>query len=78
MLSDIHSWQKYLTKIVSSLIYFSEHTVWARCRESLEILLVIFGSINEFGLMCMFVIAPFRCTLYSYFLLVVLLVMLMS
>ena len=61
---------------VSSLIYFSEHTVWARCRKPLKTLLVILGSIHKFGLICMFVIASFRCTLNSHILLVVLLVIL--
>ena len=50
---------------VSPLIYFSEHT--ARCRKPLKTLLVILGSIHEFVLMFMFVIASFRCTLNSYF-----------
>ena len=42
---------------VSSLIYFSEHIVWARYRKLLKKLLVILASIREFGLLCMFVIA---------------------
>ena len=78
MLSYVHSQQTCLLKTVFSLIYFSAHTVWARCRKLLKTLLVINGSIHEFGLMCMFVIAFFQCTLNSYFLLVVLLVMLIS
>ena len=52
-------------KYASSLIYFSEHNMWPRCRKLLKTLLVIFGSILEFGLMRMFVIASFRCTLNS-------------
>ena len=78
MLSYVHSQQTCLLKTVFSLIYFSAHTVWARCRKLLKTLLVINESIHEFGLMCMFVIAFFQCTLNSYFLLVVLLVMLIS
>ena len=78
MFSYVHSRQTCLLKTVSALIYFSEHNVWARCRKPLTTLLVILGSIHEFGLMCMFVIAFFQCTLNSYFLLVVLLVMLIS
>ena len=63
---------------VSSLIYFSEHIVRARYGKPLKTLLDILESIHDFGLICMFMIASFRCTLNSYFLLVVLLVMLMS
>ena len=63
---------------VSSLMYFFEHIVWARCREFLKTLLVILGSVHDFVLICMFLIASFRCALNSYFLLVVPLVMLMS
>ena len=63
---------------LSFLISFSEHTGWVRCRKPFKTFLVILGSINKFGLICIFVIASFRCTLNSYFLLVVLLVMLIS
>ena len=63
---------------VSSFIYVFGHTVGARCRKPLKTLLFILGSIHEIGLMYMFVIASFQCTLNLYFLLVVLLVMLMS
>ena len=65
-------------KCVSSLTYFSEHIVWARCRKPLKAFLIILESIHEFGLICMFGIVYFRFTLDSYFLLVVLLVLLMS
>ena len=63
---------------VSSIVYFSEHPLWSKCRKPLKTLLVILGSIHEFGLMCMFVIVSFQCNLNSYFLLVVLLMKLMS
>ena len=39
--------------------------MWARCGKPLKTLLVILGSIHEFGLICMFVITSFRCTLIS-------------
>ena len=52
---------------LSSLIYFSEHIVWARCMKPLRTLLVILVSIHEFGLICMFAIASFPYTLNSYF-----------
>ena len=39
--------------------------MWARCRKPLKTLLVILGSIYEFGLICLFVITSFQCTLIS-------------
>ena len=79
MFSYVHSRQMCLLKArVSPLMQVFKHILWAWCRKLLKTLLVILGSIHEFGLMCMFVIAYFRCTLNSYFLLVVLSVMLMS
>ena len=68
----------HLNVKVISLIYFSGYIVWARCKKPLKTLLLILVSTHEFGLICMFVIAYFRCTLNSFFLLVALLVMLMS
>ena len=63
---------------VSFLMYFSKHIVWTQCRKPLKTLSVILGSIHEFALICMFAILSFRCTLNSYFLSVIFLVMLIS
>ena len=47
---------------ISSLVYFSEHIMYARCRKPLKTLLVILGSIHEFGL-----IVCSDCVLSIYF-----------
>ena len=60
MFSYVHSRQTCLLKTVSSLMYFSEDTVLYRCRKPSKRLLVIVGSIHEFGLMC-------DCALSMYF-----------
>ena len=65
-------------RFLSSLMYFSDNVVWDRYRKPLKTLLVILGSIHESSLIWMFVIASFRFTLNSHFLLVVLLAMIMS
>ena len=65
----------------SSLIYFSQHIECALWRNTLEYtlntLLMMLGSMHDVGLICMLVMAFLRCTLNSYLLLMVL-VMLMS
>ena len=65
-------------RFLSSLMYFFDNVVWDRYRKPLKTLLVILGSIHESSLIWMFVIASFRFTLNSHFLLVVLLAMIMS
>ena len=66
-----HSRKTCLLKTVSSLMLFSVHIVWAQCRKPLKTISVMLGSIRGFGLICLFVIASFQCTLNSYFLLAV-------
>ena len=67
-----------LTRCLCSLLYFFKYIVWIWCGKPLKTLLVILRSMHEFGLICMFVIASFRCTLDSYFLLALLSVVFMS
>ena len=61
----------------SFLIYFLEHIECALWRKPLNTLLMMLGSMHDVGLICMLVMAFLRCTLNSYLLLMVL-VMLMS